>query len=256
MNISGISVSRRDVWRTCTQQYKYKYHLKLEPEDPEPIHFAYGSILHKIAEVYVANRGDKSLNEITESVMNGEMPIKENKNGTKILAPKLPAAYVKSLPSHLKSIQSLCDQIGTDGETEYSFKYDLDPPYQKYITGVIDRVIIKDNKCWIIDYKTTKKGMWQKKNVREDLQLRCYSRVVQKEFNIPAENISAALYYLDGGKIVAAKFSSKSLIDAELELLDVYRQIEDMPPENAWGNVGDHCGKCDYKKICPFYRIS
>ncbi|MFX5760977.1 PD-(D/E)XK nuclease family protein, partial [Acinetobacter baumannii] len=79
----------------------------------------------------------------------------------------------------------------------------------------------------IIDYKTTKKGMWRKdtNTIRKDLQLRCYGRVVQREFGAKAENIMAALYYLEGGNLVATKFTEQSLASSEKELLDAYNQI-------------------------------
>ena len=42
MDIQHISVSRKQTWDTCQQQYKYKYHLKLTPEREQPEYFAYG----------------------------------------------------------------------------------------------------------------------------------------------------------------------------------------------------------------------
>jgi radical SAM protein with 4Fe4S-binding SPASM domain len=56
--------------------------------------------------------------------------------------------------------------------------------------------------------------------------------------------------------LVAATFSEQSLIAAEKELLRTYRQIEDTTPENAWGDVGEQCRRCDYRPICSAYRIT
>lgn len=244
-----MSVSRRDVWKTCSQQYKYKYELQLEPCEETPFYFTYGSIIHKIAEEYVINRGERLLSDITEDVLQGTIPLREV--GEPI---KLPSEYAKRLPGNLKAIEQLTQQIGVVGETEYEFEYDLDPPNKRMLAGVIDRLIIKDDKCWIIDYKTTRRGRWRKRSVVDDIQLRCYARVVQKQFGILAENIKAALYYLEGAELVAAKYSNESLEQVEQEMLQAYKQIECTPPEVARGSVGEHCQRCDYKSICPFLK--
>jgi len=86
------------------------------------------------------------------------------------------------------------------------------------------------------------------------LQLRTYARIVQKEFNVPAENINTALYYLEGGDLISTKFSQKSLEEAEKTLLDCYDEIYNFDPDNVWGNVGNHCFRCEYCKICPFFK--
>jgi RecB family exonuclease len=258
MNISHISVSRKQLFDECPQKYKYQYHLKLEHEEPEPYYFIYGTLIHKIAEEYVKGRGKLTLESITSSVLNGDIPVEEDKAGNPVYAPKLELEYKKRLPEHLRAIKKLSDQIGLDGHTEYKFKYDLDPPNGKFVVGVIDRLIQRGDHFFIIDYKTTKKGMWRKdsRSILTDLQLRCYSRVVQKEFKVPAENIKAALYYVEGGNLIGAKFSHQALVDAENELLSAHKQIEAMPPEAAWGNVGRTCRFCAFRRRCPFYSLT
>ena len=36
MNITHMSVSRKSVWDECKKKYHFKYHLKVESEEPEP----------------------------------------------------------------------------------------------------------------------------------------------------------------------------------------------------------------------------
>jgi CRISPR/Cas system-associated exonuclease Cas4 (RecB family) len=119
----------------------------------------------------------------------------------------------------------------------------------------VDRLIEKNGKYWIIDYKTTKRGKWRKNatTIKDDLQLRAYARVVQETFNVDAKDISAALYYLEGANLMAARFSNESLLAAQKDLLKAYNQIVAMSPDDAWGRTGEHCRRCDYRKICPFY---
>lgn len=254
MNIEHISVSRHSLFQQCPQAYKYKYHLKLESNEPEPFYFVYGKIIHKIAEEYVQQDGKQLLSEVAMDVLKGRIPLE--RGSSDVFAPALPAEYQRRMPEHLRAVKTITDQIGMGGHLEYGFNYDLDPPNGKFIKGFIDRLIQRGDMWFILDYKTTKKGKWRKdpESIVHDLQLRTYARVVQTHFNVPAQNIRAALYYLEGGNLVAAKFSEESLIAAEQELLEAYNQIHAMAPDQTRGNVGGHCYRCAYKSICPYFN--
>jgi len=253
MNIERISVTRKQIWDTCRQQYKYRYFLKLESPEPEPFYFEYGKIVHKIAEEYVANKGERTLNEIRDAVIHGEIEIENGKKASKI-----PPAYMKRLPGHIRSIEALTKQIGFKGKLEHWFELDLDPPHNKRLVGVIDRLIANEskNKIFIIDYKTTKKGIWRKtpQTIGSDLQLRAYSRAVQVEYEVKAKQIAAALYYVEGGNLVPARFTQKAIDGAVRELITAFDEIKATNPDSIFGKVGNHCFRCDYKTICPYYR--
>jgi hypothetical protein len=154
----------------------------------------------------------------------------------------------------LRAIYQFSQQTGFEGELEFSFEYDLNPPNRKLVVGYIDRLIEKNGEYFIIDYKTTKRGKWRKNNetIKTDLQLRCYSKVVQRTYDVPAKKIQAALLYVEGGNLIGAKFSQKSLDQAEDELLKTYEKIENHSPDKVWGKIGQHCDRCDYRSICPF----
>jgi RecB family exonuclease len=126
------------------------------------------------------------------------------------------------------------------------------------ITGFLDRLIIRGDKYFILDYKTTKKGRWRKNKytIRGDLQMRAYARVVQRNFGAKPENIRAALYYVEGGDLVATAFNDAMLIEAERELLQAYNDIKQADPDKVYGRTGDHCSRCDYVRMCPFYSLT
>ena len=126
------------------------------------------------------------------------------------------------------------------------------------VTGFIDRVIQKGEKFFLIDYKTTKKGKFRKNKatIKTDLQLRVYANVIRRDFGAKAENITAALYYLEGGDLFPARFSDASLDAAEAELLASYKYVESKDPDKIIANVGQHCERCDYRYSCPFVKIS
>ena len=248
-----MSVSRKSCIDECEVRYKYRYH-EGRPRDKgieEPFYFIYGNIIHTIAEEYVKNEGKTDIKEITNNVLNGSI---EYRKGEK--APKLPESYKKRLPGDLRALEHLNSKVGYGGITEYEFRYDLDPPNECFAKGFIDRIIQKEDRFFIIDYKTTKKGKFRKNRatIINDLQLRVYANVVKRDFNAKAENIYAALYYLDGGNLVPARFTDESLHNAEQELLKAYKRIEAKEADRAIPNVGRHCERCDYRYTCPFLK--
>ena len=264
MNIEHMSVSRHGVWDLCRQQYKYQYHIKLETNEPEPFYFVYGKIIHKIAEEYVACKGERLLSEVAVDVLEGrieierqELIVENEKRLQNVYAPPLPDDYRRRMPEHLRSIKYITDKFGTEGLLEHKFEYDLDPPNRKIVKGFIDRLVQKNDKWFILDYKTTKKGMWRKdeNTIKEDLQLRTYARVVQKQFNVDPKNIYAALYYLEGGNLIGANYNEASLAEAENILLTAYNEISDTDPGQVRGHTGNHCFRCKFKRICPYFNM-
>ena len=252
MKIEHISISRESTFNECPQNYKYKYEIKMVPKE-EPIHFFYGKVVHKIIEKYTLAKGMVRIEDITSNVMSGDIKLEHNSVGK--LKP-LPFWYREKLPTHLRNFLKLSQHLGTEGEVEWNFSFDLDPPYGRKLVGFIDRMIPKDDKMFIVDFKTTKKGKWRKtkETVHNDLQLQSYARVVQKEFGLKAENIKTALYYLEDAELISASFSQKTLDSVEGRLLNVYKNIEKTPQETVIGTPGEHCFHCDYKAVCPFYK--
>lgn len=251
MDIEHISVSRSKSYKQCPYYYKLKYHDKIPNPGEEQFYFVYGKIIHKIAEQTIQEKGERKISEVVNDVLSGEIEIEEGKK-----APSLPIEYKRRLPSHIRAIEKLNSSIGHEGITEHKFKYDLDSPNKKFVTGFIDRIILRDGKAWIIDYKTTKKGPFRenKTTIKYDPQLRIYSRVVQKEFGIDPKNIKAALYYLEDELILSASYDESSLDLIEKELLEVYNTIQNHEPNQARGLTGNHCNRCEYREMCPFFR--
>jgi len=251
MLISTISVSRKGVWNQCHMLYKYKYHLAIPSPEPEPEYFGYGKIIHKIIETYTEQRGETEIGKITQQVLGGEIELEPGRK-----APALSLEYKQKIPGHLRSFMKLTEKIGTEGECEWPIRYDLDPPHGKILNGFIDRLIVRGDEYTIIDYKTTKKGNFRKTRdtVTDDLQLQTYCRVVQKTFNADPAKIKAALYYLEGGDLIGAKFSAETLDKVERTLLQTFNEIRAADPDKVVGRTGWHCKRCDYRTICPFHQ--
>lgn len=257
MKIKHISISREGIWKECKKKYHFRYHLDIVPPN-EPIYFLYGKIVHKIIESYTKAQGQQNINEITESVLKGDILLEEavgDKPEKRVEAP-LPLDYRQKLPYHLTSFMKLTKVLGFAGEVEWKFEHDLDPPHNRILTGVIDRIIKKPDSCLIVDYKTTKPGPYRKtkKTIGGDLQLQCYAKVAQKFFGYKANQITCALYFLDGAEFLPVQFCQETIDGVEKKLLGVYKEIQTYDPDKVQGNVGNHCYRCEYSDICPFFN--
>lgn len=253
MNIEHISVSRKSTWDQCAKMYRFKYHYKTQSPFPEPIYFAYGKMVHKIAEEYVIRNDPDQWHNILVETINGQIELEPGK-----VAPKLNEEYKKKFVKHTRTLREFINKIGLDvpSKIEYKFKYDLNPPHNWLTTGFIDRIIMKNDKFFIVDYKTTKKGPWRKnqQTVMKDLQLRMYAKVVQREFGAKAEDIRACLFYLEGGDLVGAQFNQESIDAAEAEMREAYRQISEADPDKVRATTGEHCNRCDFRTMCDSYQ--
>ncbi len=249
MKINHISISREQCFSECSQKYKFRYHLETVSPEPTPIYFTFGKIVHRIIEEYTRAKGTIAIDKLTKDLFSGKMDLEPGKK-----CPELNVEYKNKLVRHLRNFMRLTERIGLDGEVEWQFKMDMDGN-GRCMTGFIDRLIKKDGKYVCLDYKTTKPSSWRKdsRTITKDLQLQCYCYVVMKEFGAKAQDIEAALIFLDDYKIVPVRFSEQTLLKVPERLLQVYKEIEEMPPEKAYGNVGRHCNFCDYKSICPYY---
>lgn len=252
MKIDHISISRESTWQECELRYKYHYDLQLPSPVPTPFYFTFGKIVHVIIDEHTKARGAKSISRVKSEILSGQIELEPG-----VKAPPLDNEQHKNLTRHLNNYLRLVEQIGYEGETEWGFYVELDPPNQRHLKGFIDRLLVKNGSASIIDFKTTKPSRWRKdgSNITKDLQLACYAWVVMQEFKIPAKNITAALYYLDDAKLVPVRFSERTLLTVPERLVKVYKTIQEANPDYVKGNVGQHCTRCDYRKICPFYSL-
>jgi len=248
--IDHISISRSGVMHECQQKYKYRYHLKVIPNKPEAPYFVYGKFIHKISEVYVESKAQKDIYQIAADILSGKIEFSEIEK-----VKKLDSTYKNKIKTHLRSVERITKEVGFDGHIEYEIKYDLDPPNNKLLVGFIDRLFFKDDKAFILDYKTTKAGFFRKtkETIKKDLQLRAYCFYVHEKFNIAPDKIHAALYYLDDSKLITAKYTLPELLEAKEILKKDFALIENMNENSITPNVGNHCKRCDYEDICPFY---
>lgn len=172
MNISHLSVSRKQCWDLCQQQYKYRYHLNVVSNKPQPIYFAYGQIIHKGAELFVESKGNNTLEYYIKNIIEGNIPYndkQENKN-EKI---SLPREYQNKLSGHVRAVKKITEMLGFEGELEFKFDHDLDPPNNVKILGFIDRLIKRKILILFLITKQLKKACIGKINLQLKAICKC-----------------------------------------------------------------------------------
>ena len=251
MLINHLSVSRSQCFELCQQQYKYRYHLKIVPDKPEQVYFVYGKLIHKAAEIYVETKGAQPIVEIGKKLISGIEKF-DGSNNLHLLTNEYRSKFWK----HLKVVEKITEKVGFDGLIEYKVEYDLNAPNNKILLGFIDRLILKNDRAIILDYKTSKDNSWRKtqETIKTDLQLNAYAMVINDKFGIEPEKIQAALIYLEGAKTVSTNFKKENLLKVKENLKNLYCKIENTDENKAEANVGSHCWRCDYSNMCPYFR--
>ena len=255
MLIEHLSVSRGQCYDLCHQQYKFKYHLKVIPDQHEQVYFVYGKLVHRAAEIYIQNKGEQDILEIGKKLLSGELEFPDREK-LYLLTPEYKNKYWDHLVGVKLFSAEIAKKFGFAGELEYKMLFDLDEPNQKMILGFIDRLIIKDDFALIIDYKTSKNNAWRKnkKTIKTDLQLSTYAYHVYDKYKISPKNIHAVLFYMEGRKAVSTNFEESYLLQTKELLKKTYMKIESHDDKIVTGKVGYHCRRCDFNNKCHFYR--
>ena len=72
--------------------------------------------------------------------------------------------------------------------------------------------------------------------------------------NCDIDKIRGALYYLEGGELIATKFK-KELVEKTIEeLKEIYDIIKEADEKYVIGTPGWHCKFCEYRLACHFSR--
>ncbi len=116
------------------------------------------------------------------------------------------------------------------------------------LIGSIDRVDEVEDGVEIIDYKTGK--VKDKNAVDKDDQLTIYALAARDALDLKPSTL--ALYFLSGNKRIETTRTPEELSEKREELRDVVERIKASKFEPK---VGYLCQWCDYKHLCPEYKV-
>ena len=77
-----------------------------------------------------------------------------------------------------------------------------------------------------------------------------YVLAAHKLYDLPVEDITAALFYVKFGKVVSVSFGETEIWDKAQATFDRAREIMATPPEKAKPSITRLCDYCDFKDQC------
>jgi RecB family exonuclease len=225
MNKIRYSPSKLKTFKSCKLQYKLNYLDKIvlpQPYSPETV---FGTMIHKLAEIY--NGANKS--ELVKLVKNYKL----NQEFREAIAPTLKNFFLfwekyKDYPA----------------ETEKGYELKND---DYWLYGIVDRRITKaNNEIIVVDYKTAK-------NENRDghlFQMQIYNLMLSKLTGKEPAEIKCLIYYPRIHVEDKYLFSNKEIADFEQEIKSLITTIE---TNTDWEPTASYaCKWCAYKeKHCP-----
>ena len=254
----SFSYSKMTLYKECPQKYKFRYILKI-PEKPK-YYFAFGTALHKVMEYLYSSlkppfppletvlaffKTDWESSTYEEKGYPSKLKEQEGYlEGVKIIE----AYYKKHLKDELSPLA-----------TEFRTTVDIDG---LSVIGIVDRIdYLGEGKVSIVDYKTGKKIN------REPDQLMMYQKLMKD--NKELENIVKTRYpQADGIEVSNMLFYHLPSLDSqtfepasEEEIKEFWSRVLAVAADIKAGNFAPDPGEtkchfCDYKDICPVWKLS
>ncbi|MBS4536750.1 UvrD-helicase domain-containing protein [Clostridium sp. D2Q-14] len=239
-HLDSFSISQFMTFKQCKRNFYYSYYKNLPinkfnngNEDNKENRLISptdkGLIVHRICELYdentliieLMNRVLKEYNiPLDEEIINDIKPYVDN--------------YIKENDFNVdKSFK------------EVKFQYNIG---LFKITGVIDRINIREGEAEIIDFKTNKIDNRKYLIEKYGPQIQLYTSVVQDLFNVKMKR--AGLMLLKSGEFVDVDISKKSLKENIKEIKEFILFINSYKDINDYDKNGKECRYCKYNSKC------
>jgi putative RecB family exonuclease len=266
-----ISVSQINLYSDCSLKYKFRYIDKI-PKPAISVHLAYGSAIHKALEYANNNIGQTNLTDIYEEFHQAwhkecfEMGISPDD----FYSSKLYLIGLKALEKYYAEWLEY-ELLEFDGRKSSECFFLVPVRTEVQIKGVIDAVIRKGGKIYILDYKTSKEE-YSTFKTKTNLQLTIYAYAFR---HMVQQGLFPELSSPKKGKpktqedYVMFHVLTKDYDNVTSEIQEIKRKVD----EDDFGrmfyvidtfcngvdsrvflpNYTDNCKYCEYKKECLAY---
>lgn len=245
MQVKPLSATSVKMYLECLLKYYYQY-VDKKPREESGEHLAFGIAVHSALE--------RMYNLLKDS--EGQAPTPEMYND--VLATFRDTAAECGL-SDLSLYQEGKDMITErlDNVTleekiiSLEERFHLTTEGGTPFTGSIDKLIELDPEtAVVIDYKTSRMALTQEEADR-DIQLSMYDLAVSLLYP-QYKTIVLAFDYLRLGDVVTHRTPEQRKIFSEF-LDSVYKNIQELKPEDVKPKLNPFCGWCQFKNFCPAY---
>jgi DNA helicase-2/ATP-dependent DNA helicase PcrA len=237
-----VSYSQIETFNTCPLKYYYRYILGLTGAPSHALNF--GQTIHRTLRDF--HRADfvnkeKTLDDllklyehhfIGEGYETIEHKKKRYEEGREIL--------------HQYFIKSK-DLLNQPVHLERKFTIRIN---DIFLIGSIDRIDQREDKTYeIIDYKTGE-GKNKQKDIDKDAQLSIYAIAAKEAVGITPDLLS--LYFIERNVKASTKRTDEELRAKKEEII---RTMGDIQKSDFPGKFGPWCEWCEFKRICPVYKV-
>jgi CRISPR/Cas system-associated exonuclease Cas4 (RecB family) len=248
-----ISPSSIELFSNCSMQYKWNVIDEIEPElGSDNLYAILGSALHKSAQLHF------KYNLTYEELRNyWKMLFLSHLCDAKYLIEQHDEInqFISKGYDLLKSIFKIKERWKDakiiDTEKYYRFPYDNSFIENVFLSGKIDLVIELKNKVYTaIDWKSSKT---KNSDIDNDLQMTFYIYFIHLHYNIPYENIWAALVYPFSQDILFTQREEKDILVKLFKKVDIMLERiaeNDFKKEPKINNKINKCYFCSYKRTC------
>ncbi|MCG2686402.1 ATP-dependent helicase, partial [Candidatus Parcubacteria bacterium] len=240
--LDHVSYSQLDTFSVCPLRYKYRYVLRI-PVPTSPA-LSFGKTIHETLRLFhqkkdlagIAVSRDDLLSIYDQVWIDEGYTTVEHKEQRRSSGRKLLKDYY----------EKHSELLGRPAYLEKKFRLRVGGIP---LIGFIDRIDrTPDGGFEIIDYKTG--SVKDQRAVDRDEQLSVYALAAREVLGTEPQVLS--LYFFEQNQKVSTKRDSDYLKKKKQEIARRICQIESDPLEPK---VGRWCEWCDYKKLCPAYRI-
>lgn len=248
------SYSRLDTYFKCPLKYKFRYIDGIKPET-EGVEAFMGSRVHDALEKLYKDKQMKK--EITlEQLLHHYGEIWQKNWHENIQIVKKEYSAENYLQVGRQAIEDYYNRYkpfdgGKIVGLEYKLMIDLNGDKKYCLTGVIDRLVVKDGGYYEIhDYKTSNKLPTQEE-FDNDKQLALYQLGVESAWK-DAKEIDLVWHYLRFDKEFRSKRKAEDLDKLRAEVMEQIDTVERAVAEEAFSPCGGPlCSWCDYQELCP-----
>ena len=234
-----VSYSQLETFKQCPLKYKYRYVLGI-PTPPNHV-LSFGQTIHRVlrdfhrADLFQKKNLDYLLELYERHWIDEGYDSKEHKEQRFAEGKELLKRYYE------KHSEKLGRPIYL--EKKFTLKVDGTP-----LVGSIDRVDETKQGIEIIDYKTG--GIKNQRAVDKDEQLTIYALAARNALNLNPRSL--ALYFIDGNIKVSTTRTAEQLDAARKSIKET---IESIKKSDFSPTPNFLCGWCDYRHICPAYKV-
>ena len=242
--LTHLSYSQIDVYKTCPLKYKYQYILKV-PTKPHHA-FAFGSTIHLTLQKFHQFTIKDQVPSLDSLFSMYEKFFIEVGYDSAQQREKRFESGKTALERYYQNYQNKFDGKPIKLETKFKIMIDGIP-----MIGRIDRIDKLEQGYELIDYKTG--GTKDQKAVDKDAQLTIYAMASQVLLGQLPHNL--ALYFIESGEKINTIRTEMQIEKKKQEIIDTVREIK-KGKFSATPGFPVPCGYCPYNQICPMAKKS